>query len=74
MYVGFSILDLSKFLMYEFHYKYIKRKFNASLLFIDRDSSVYEAETEDVYKDLYEDKSLFDFGDYPQDSFFLSVK
>ena len=64
-YVGFSILDLSKLLMYEFHYKYIKSKFDAKSLFTDTDSLVYEIKTEDVYEDFYQDKNLFDFSDYP---------
>ena len=60
IYVGFSILNLSKLLMYEFHYKCIKSKFNAKLLFTDTDSLVYEIKTEDVYEDFYQDKNLFD--------------
>ena len=69
--VGFSILDLSKLLMYEFHYKDIKSKFDAKLLFTDTDSLVYEIKTEDVYKNFYQDKNLFDFSDYPLDSKFF---
>ena len=53
IYVGFSVLDLSKLLMYEFHYKYIKSKFDAKLLFTDTDSLVYEIKTKDVYEDVY---------------------
>ena len=54
--------------MYKFHYKYSKRKYHAKLLFTDTGSLVYEIETEDVYEDFYENKNLFDFSDYPQDS------
>ena len=69
-YVGMCILDLSKMLMYNFHYNYIKRKYNnrARLLFTDTDSLTYEIEAEDVYKDFWNDKDMFDNSDYPESS------
>ena len=68
IYVGFSILDLSRYLIYKFHYKYIKSKFDAKLLFTDTDSLVFEIKTKDVYQDSYQDKNLFDFSDYSLNS------
>ena len=67
IYVGFSILDLSKLLMYEIHYKYIKSKSDAKLLLTDTDSLVYEIKTENGYDDFYQDKNLFDPSDYSLD-------
>ena len=69
-YVGMYILDLSKTLMYDFHYNYIKKKYNnrARLLFTDMDSLTYEIETEDVYKDFWSYKDMFDNSDYPESS------
>ena len=57
-YIGMCILELSKVLMYEFHYDYIKNKYgdNSRLLFTDTDSLMYEIETEDFYKDFGNDK------------------
>ena len=70
-YVGFSILELSKTLMYNFHYNYIRKKYpEAKLLFTDTDSLVYHIKTEDVYEDLFADRHLFDNSDYPKSSKF----
>ena len=73
IYLGFSILDLSKLLLYEFHYKYIGTKDDncVNLLFADTDRLDYEIKTNDVYRDFYKNKNLFDFSDYPEDSKFF---
>ena len=72
-YVG--MFDLSKTLMYDFHYNYIKSKYGdkAKLLFTDTDSLTYEIETKDVYTDFWSDKEKFDNSDYPENSHFDKV-
>ena len=64
-YVGMAILDLSKYLMYDFHYNYIKKKYQekAKLLFTDTDSLTYEIVSDDVYSDFWDDRDYFDFSD-----------
>ena len=69
-YVGMCILDLSKMLMYDFHYNYTEKKYGdrSKLLIIDMNSLTYEIEAEDVYKDFWNDKDMFDNSDYPENS------
>ena len=71
-YVEMCILDISKTLMYDFHYNYIKEIYgsNAKFLFTDTDSLTYNIRTEDIYKHFWADKDKFDFSDYNKNSGF----
>ena len=71
IYVGFTVLHLSKWMMYDFHYNFIKKNFNAELLFSDTDNFTYETKAENVYEKLFKWKDLFDFSNYSKDSKFF---
>ena len=68
-YMGAVILETSKLHMHEFWYDHLKEKYNdkIQLIYTDTDSFVIEINTDDIYKDMYEDRQLYDFIDYPKD-------
>ena len=64
----FTVLELSKWLMYDFYYHFIKKCFDAEFLFTDADSATYKIKSEDVYEEFFKQKHLFDFSNYLKDS------
>ena len=69
VYVGMSILDLSKTLMFSFQYEYVKKKWKkVEVLYSDTDSLVLNIETDDFFKDISGDVvEWFDTNDFPKD-------
>ena len=70
MYIEKAILYLSKTLMYEFHYDYMRPKYGSKvkLCYMDTDSFVYEIDNEDFYRDIAKDvKKRFDTSGYSKD-------
>jgi len=69
VYTGQSVLDNSKQLMYDFWYNHLRAQYGdkVSLLYTDTDSLLYQVQTEDVYRDMREHSSEYDFSDYPKD-------
>ena len=71
VYLCQAILDLSKMVMYEFHYDYMVPKYNGRLrlCYMDTDSLVYDIQTDDFYKDIANDvEDRFDTSGYAKDS------
>ena len=70
VHLGQAILDLSKIIMYEFYYDYMKPKYseNLKLCYMDTDSLVYHIKTEDFYEDITGDaKERFDTSGYSKE-------
>ena len=66
--IGFSVLEISKLIMYKFHYEWIINKYgnDAQLLFTDTDSLCYcISSSTDIYADMYRDKHPFDLSGLP---------
>ena len=58
IYIGFTVLELRKWLMFDFHYSFIKKHFDAELLFTDTDSLTYQIKSEDAYEEFFKHKHL----------------
>ena len=76
VYLGFSMLDLSKTTMSKFWYDYIKPKYceKAKLYYMDTDHLIVQVKIDDIYKDIAEDvETEFDTSNYGMDRL-LSIR
>ena len=60
--------------MYDFHYNFIKRYFDAELLFTDKDSLTYQIKSEDVCKEFLKHKHMSDFRKFSKESKFYDIQ
>jgi len=69
IYIGFTVLELSKVLMYNFYYNVLKKLYpqnnQLTLLYTDTDSFILKILTKDIFKDFEKISHLMDFSDYP---------
>ena len=70
IYVGFTVLELGKWLMYDFHYNFIKINLMLNCYLLT-DSPTYEIKSDDVYEEFFKHKHWFEFSKYPEDSKFF---
>lgn len=73
IYVGLTVLDVSKTLIYDFHYNYMHKIYsytNCKLLYTDTDSLIYAVKCNDFYDDMKQNIQKFDTSDYPKENMF----
>ena len=66
IHIRFTILRISKIIIYDFHYNYMKKNFgnNVKLLYTDTDSFIYYIFLPDFYEYIIRDINMFDTSDY----------
>jgi len=69
IYMGVSILDLSKIHMADFHYNVMKKTYGdrIKMMQTDTDSYIYRVHTEDIYEDMKSNEHYYDFSEYKHD-------
>ncbi|XP_053406097.1 uncharacterized protein LOC128559090 [Mercenaria mercenaria] len=74
IYIGMTVLDLSKRTMYDFYYNHLKKLYGdkVQLQLSDTDSFLFHCETKDLFQDMYNHSHLFDTSDFPKDHFLQS--
>lgn len=74
IYAGQAVLDLSKYLMYDFFYNYLKAKYGSGcrLLLTDTDSLLVRVETRNIFADMHENAYYFDTSDFAENNLFRS--
>ena len=67
IFLGAVILETSKLYMHQFWYDHLKNKYNnkVELIYTDTDSFIIQVETDNIFKDMLEDKNIYDFSEYP---------
>jgi hypothetical protein len=76
MAVGFTVLELSKLTMYEYHYCHMMEVYGperAQLCYTDTDSLLYEIQTDNIYDDMAQQLHRYDTSDYPKDHSLYSL-
>ena len=71
LYIGFSVLEVSKSKMYNFHYDYMKTKYleNINHCYMDIISFIYDVRTNDMYDDIRNDiPTHFDISAYSKEN------
>ena len=71
------MLDLAKYLMFDFHYNVMKKRLNCFVLYSDTDSLLYEIKHTDIYEDFPTNIDLrqhVDLSDYPTNHFLYNVE
>lgn len=74
IYIGMTVLDLSKHTMYEFFYKHLKKIYGNSvqLQMTDTDSFLFSCNTADIFEDMFSHSHLFDTSDFPKNHYLQS--
>lgn len=68
--VGMAILDISKVVMYEYYYNFLKKKYGKKiqLAYTDTDSFLFQVETDDYYEDMKANLERYDTSEFPEDN------